>query len=221
MFRRMSLCLALSAAIVPWTARGAETAREYPPSLYEVMIDGESFQVEANRAVKLQSKTRPGVSYNVAIRIAPTQRMRLRTLQFNYDLPAKAAQLGDRRQHTVRLTHELGYNMLITDLGGPLDAKGRDEALQILLESVTDMQTAAKSTDLEVGKPQERKFGEAAGRGVVVHYRDAQQVAHTCLIYVLSGEKFTASCIAEYLDHDRDDVLPQIRKTLDSIRPVR
>jgi len=86
---------------------------------------------------------------------------------------------------------------------------------------VTDTQKEAKATEVEVGKPQERKFAGAAGRGVVVRYRDAQQFTHTCLIYVLTGTKFTASCIAEYLDHDRDDVLPQIRKTLDSIRPVR
>jgi len=41
--------------------------------------------------------------------------------------------VGGREQHTVRLSHELGYNMLITDLGGPLDAKGQEEALKILL----------------------------------------------------------------------------------------
>jgi len=82
MFRWMSVCLVLSAAIGSWTSARAETAREYPPSLYELLIGGESFQVEANRVVKLQSKTHPGVSYEVALRVAPTQRVKLRSIQF-------------------------------------------------------------------------------------------------------------------------------------------
>ena len=56
-----------------------------PPTTYELMINGESFLVEANRQIKLQSKDKPGVSYQVAIRVAPVQRLKLNTLRFQYD----------------------------------------------------------------------------------------------------------------------------------------
>ena len=48
-----------------------------PPVTYEVQINGESFPVEANRAVKVDSQEKPGVGYNVAVRVAPTQQVRL------------------------------------------------------------------------------------------------------------------------------------------------
>ena len=38
------------------------------------------------------------------------------------------------------------------------------------------------------------------------------------LLYVLSGPKHAATCVVEYLEHDSDDVLPLIKKMLDSVR---
>jgi hypothetical protein len=55
---------------------------------------------------------------------------------------------------------------------------------------------------------------------VVIRYRDGQDLGHTCLVYVLVGEKFAVSCVVEYLDRDSEDVLPLVKKTLDSFRAV-
>ena len=38
--------------------------------------------------------------------------------------------------------------------------------------------------------------------------------------YLLTGETFAASCVAQYFDHQSDGVLPSIRKTIESIRPI-
>ena len=210
---------------IPVLACGApvvgQPGQVVPPTVYELLIDGESFLVEANRAVKLQSKEQPGVSYQVALRVATTQRLRLNSVQFEYDWLNKVEDTGTRPQRSVRLTHELGFNMRIAELGGPLEPKAQDEALKILTETLVDTYKQMKVAKLTVGKPQERKFEGTAGRGVVIRYNDAQEFGHTSLVYVLAGQKFTVSCIVQYLDNDSDDVLPLIRKTLDSFRPAQ
>ncbi len=103
-----------------------------PPTTYELIINGESFLVQTNRLTKLESSKRPGTSYNVALRIAPTQRITLDAVRFDYD---RSARVEDNRKHgqrTVRLTHELGFTMLITELGVPLEGPDLDEALKML-----------------------------------------------------------------------------------------
>lgn len=111
--------------------------------------------------------------------------------------------------------------MLITDLGRPLQGTARDEALKILTESVTETFRKLKADHLVVGQPRDRNFVGTTGRGVVIRYRDAQDLGHTCLVYVLNGPKFGVSCIIRYLDDDFDGIKDLLKKTLDSFRPVR
>lgn len=187
------------------------------PTMFELMINGESFTVEANRMVELASQQQPGVSYKVALRVAPTQRLRLNSCQFEYDRLARVEDDRQREQRTVQLIHELGFSMLITDLGGPLEAANQEEALKLLSSSVA-ASFKEKATDLTIGEPHSRKFGAATGRGVLIRYRDAENLGHTCLVYVLVGPSFSASCIVQYLDDDAQEVLPLVKKTLDSFK---
>ena len=210
------------ALTVLWMAlpRTAPAQSITPPSVYELLIDGESFLVEANRTAKLQSKQRPGVSYEVALRIAPTQRLRLNSVQLEYDWLTKVEDDHKRPRRFVRMTHELGFTMMITDLGKPLPPKAQDEILDILTESLAGTYRDLKVGNLEVGQPRQRKFVGAAGRGVIIRYRDAQQLGHTCLVYVLGGPKFCVSCVIEYFDDDFEGVKGLLKKTLDSFQPV-
>lgn len=191
-----------------------------PPSSYEVQINGETFRVEANRQVKLESKTKPGVAYTVAIRLAPTQRVRLNSVDFDYDLPAqvKADARGENR--TARLTHELGFSVLLCDLGRSLDSKAQEQTLQTLAKSVSASLREAKVKGLEVSETHQRSFDGLAARGETVRYRDAKGLEHVYLLYVLSGPTCAATCVVEYLEHDSDDVLPLIKRILDSVRPI-
>lgn len=189
-----------------------------PASTYEVQINGESFEVEANRVIKLESKEKPGVSYKVAVRVAPTQRIRLNNVQFAYELPAKVEDGGKRGNRSIRLTHELGFSMLLSDLGPSLEPKAQQETLKMLVESVTSALREENAAAVEVSEPHERAFEGSAARGITVRYRDAKDFGHTCLLYVLTGPTFAVSCVVEYLDNDGDDVLPLVKKTLDSVR---
>jgi hypothetical protein len=223
MFRTTAIGLLISTTLAIGPAAGAEPASTAPPQTYELKINGESFLVDANRFTKLASKEKPGVSYNVALRVAPVQRVRLNTLQFEYETPGKVQDDGKRENRSARLTHELGFSILLTDLGHPLETKAQEQTLKMLVESVTGALRDQKAAGIEVSEPHQRKFDGSSARGVTIRYRDAKGFGHVCPVYVLSGPTFAASCVTEYLDRDSDDVLPLIKKTLDSVHalPVR
>ena len=207
----------LAGSAVAWAQPGSDVR----PSMYELVIDGERFLVEANRLIKLKSQKNPNTGYDVALRIAPTQRLRLNSVQFDYDWLSRVQDDHGRDRRTARLAHELGFTMLITDMGQPLAAEATEKALKIVVDSVAETFTGLDVKDLEVGQPRNRMFTGTSGRGVVVRYRDEQESGHTCLVYVLNGSSFAVSCVIQYVDDDLDDVKLLIKKTLDSFRPLR
>jgi len=220
MVRSIVVCLSLTPVFVCLATAKAQQGGTAAPSRYELMIDGESFLIEVNRMTRLQSKEKPGVGYEVALRVAPVQRLKLDSVQFEYDWMTHVVDDRKPRQRTARLTHELGFSMLITDLGAALPVEAQDEALKILAESVDKSYREMSVKDLEVGEPHDRKFDGTSGRGLVIYYRDDQGLSRSCLIYVLAGPNFTVSCIVQYLDRDFENVKPLLLQTLDSFRPV-
>lgn len=190
------------------------------PTVFELMIDGETFSVEGNRVVTLQSKQKPGETYQVAIRVAPVQRLRLENIQLDYDRTATPEKLDDADQPSARLRHELGFSMLITDLGAPLKPEARRAMLELLIDSVTTTYQQRGGAQVETTEPHQRKFEHSDGLGIVVRYRDTEGFEQRALIYVLQGERFAASVIVQYLEADREIALPLIKRTLDSIRAL-
>jgi hypothetical protein len=217
MFRTIAALLAAAAAIAAGSPSGTDRA-VVAPSTYEVQINGENFLVDGNRQVKLESKTKPGVSYTVAIRVSPTQRVRLGAIQFDYDLPGKVE--ADRRgeNRSARLTHELGFSVLFCDLARSLDPKAQEKALEILAKSVVTPLRDAKVQGLEVGEPHQHTFEGSAARGETIRFRDAKGLEHVNLVYVFAGRTYSATCVVEYLESDSDEVLPLIKRVLDSVR---
>ncbi len=211
------------AAGVAWLLVQMASAGQ-PPTLYELLINGESFLVEADRVVTLESQQQPGVKYQVALRIAPTQPVRLLSCQFEYDLPAtlhaESATHAGAARRSARLTHELGFDLLVTDLGGPLKPGTHAEALKILSDSVMDTFRRMGVSELTAAAPHQRRFAHAEAHGVTIHYLDEQGIGHTSLAYVLGNEKFAATCVVQYLDKDSEHVLPLIKKALDSLRAL-
>lgn len=221
MFRTASIGLSLTVLLLRVSAVQAQSAPTAPPLTYEVQINGESFFVEGDRVVKLDSKKKPDVHYTVAVRVSPTQRIRLNTVEFDYELPAKVIEDSSKRENrSVRLEHELGFSILLTDLGKPNNPKAVEGTLKMLTDSVTAALRDGKARDINTSDPHERTFANASARGAAIRYRDAKNFQHVYLVYVLSGPSFSVSCVAEYVENDGEDVLPLIKKTLDSVRAV-
>jgi hypothetical protein len=198
-----------------------------PPLTYELVINGERFLVEGNRKVKVQSQEKPGTSYEVAIRVSPTQRLRLNTVELEYDLPAQVVDDQGKPTRIVRIRHELGFTLTLTDPGQAMEAEDREKVLTALKDSLAELCTKRHGEALEVGEPREPKFQGAAARGCRIHFRDPtlspdpkEDVGYTCFAYVLYGPKFTVSCLIEYRDKYKDDCVPVIKKVLDSIRAL-
>lgn len=213
---RHVFAVVVALAQIAVTARGEEPVRP-APVLYEVLINGENFEVEAGRVVKLTSQKQPGTTYEVAIRVAPTQRMRVGPMQVEYDRNAKVEQIGTRDQPGIKVSHELGFSVLLTMLGNRSEAKDQAPLLTALADSVAETYKEMKVKQLDVGKAQERKFAHTTARGLTIRYRDAQDFEHVCLVYLVSGDKFSASCVAQYLAADADDVVPLIKRMIDSL----
>ena len=80
--------------------------------------------------------------------------------------------------------------------------------------------TDRKATDLKRTEPKAQKFGSSDGKWLRINYNDSEGVARTCMIFVLSGEKYTVSAVAEFRDQDKEDVGPWVMNALRSIRPL-
>ena len=72
MLRTTTLGLLLITATAAAVTTGCVSpAAAASPVRYEVQINGENFVVEGNQLTTLRSKEKPGVSYHVAVRVAP------------------------------------------------------------------------------------------------------------------------------------------------------
>lgn len=210
----------LAAALLPFGQDAlADPADSSPPLTYELMINGESFLIQADRQQRLESRQSPGTSYEVALRIALSQPVELNSVRLDYPWPAKVEDDHGQPQRTIRIRHELGYTLLLTDLGQPLEAGAEDDALKTLSDSVVKGLRQSGIEQIQVAQPHSHRFPSAAGRGVVIRYRGGDY-DQTCMVYLLTGKQFAASCVVQYFDRDADNVLPGIRKIIDSIRPL-
>ena len=220
MSRAIAFVVLLLGAKSGITLGGDPSGSGTPPLTYELMINGETFLVEADRLVKLESQEKPGVTYDVALRIALEQRVRLNTFRFEYDWPAKVA--DDRRSplRSVRIRHELGFTMLITDLGQPLDAASQEKTLKSLRQSTVEGFQRGGMQEITVEEYAPRKFAGSAGQGLGIRYRDDGGFGHTCLVYLMTGPTFAGYCVVDYFDADEANAVPRVRKTLESIRAI-
>ncbi len=192
----------------------AEGETPTPPTTYEVVINGESFRVEGDRLTKVQSPRKPEARYELVVRIAPTQVLRLNTVRLEYDMPADVFDDRGHQQRTVEIRHQLGFSVLLTDLGGPLDAKEQEAVMKARIDSVVKLHHDAAP---KVSDAYAAKFAGAVGQGKTVRYTDAREKGHTCLVYVLGEGKFSVACIVQFLDDNKKEVLTPVKKVLDSI----
>lgn len=188
------------------------------PLIYDLMINGESFRVEANRQTRLESRAKPGVSYDVALQIAIEQQVRLEHVRFDYEWPATVQETRQGGQRAIRLRHELGFTILLSDLGGNMEESSRSEGLKILADSVVGSLRQSGMKEVAPTAPREWKFANATARGVSIAFKDSQGAEQTAQALLMSGPGFTASCVVQYFNNSAALALPRAKKILDSIR---
>ena len=200
----------------------AQPAAGDPPVTYEVQIDGESFLVESGqRPIKVESKLKKGTTYTLAVRVAMTQILRLNSVQLEYGMWAKVIDNKAKDLRIAQIIHDLGYSLAITDLGHVLNAEHEDKLLKTIADDAEKRFTDRKATHLKRTEPTKaQKVGSSVGKWLTITYDDSEEVPRTCTVFVLSGEKYTVSAVAQFRDQDKDDVRPWVMSAIESIRPL-
>jgi hypothetical protein len=221
----VSAVLAFFLAVV--AATGSRPASAQPgagdtPLTYEVQIDGESFEVEGGRPpIKVESKLKKGTTYTLALRVAMIQPLRLNSVQMEYGMSAKVADDKGKDLRIAQIDHELGFSLEITDLGQALDAKHQDELLKTIADAAVKRFTDSKATGLKRAEPKAGKYGPSEGKSLEINFNDSDGAACSCLVFVLSGEKYTVGAVARFQEQDRENVRPWVLNALRSIRPLQ
>jgi len=200
----------------------AQPGPDDPPATYEVQIDGESFQVESGqRPIKVESKLKKGTTYTLAVRVALNQVLRLNTVRMEYGMWAKVEDDNGKNIRFAKIfNRDIGLILSITDVGHAMGKEHADKLLDTLVDAAVKRHTDDKATHLEKKGPIPQKFGISSGKGTRITYRDDRGLAHTTMIFVLSGENYTVGAEAEFADQYFDDAMPWIRAALSSIRPL-
>ena len=188
----------------------AQPGPDDPPATYEVQVDGESFQVEANqRPIKVESQVKKGTIYSLAVRVSMTQILRLNSVQLEYGMWAKAYDDKGKEVRIVQIVNDLGFTLRVTDVGHILDDAHADKLMETLIREAGKKYKGRKATDLKKAAPVVRKLGVSSGKSTTITYKDENgRAAHTTIIFVLSGEKYTVAAEAEFRDQDLEDGMP-------------
>jgi hypothetical protein len=210
----------IAASIIAWAGpAGAQPRPDDPLATYEVQIDGESFRVEGNqRPVKVTSKK--GASYNLAVRVAMTQILRLNSIRMEYGMWSRVVDDKGKDIRFVQILNDLAFSLQVTDLGHALNESQQDKLLETFVTDTGKKYREQKATDLKKVGPVMRTFGVSSGKGTKITYKDEGGVAHTTMVFVLSGDGYTVGVVAEFRDHDFEDAMPWINAALNSIRPL-
>lgn len=190
------------------------------PVTYELMINGESFTIEANKMVTLRSEKQPDVAYDVALRIAPIQHITVGSVGFDFDWLSRVKIESGGDQPTARLDHELGFSLIVTDLGHAISPEGLVPLLKLVTDSVVETFRERQARQLVIAAPHTPDLDGVEGRGVVIRYVNGEGVKHACLVYVLTGPNFTVSCVVQYLEANFEEVRDLIATTLNSFEPA-
>ena len=187
------------------------------PQFYEVIIDGKSFVVKKNKPTVVVSEEDPSVTYELAVRVEPPQQKKLNTVEFTHDWLFKVHDNHDKKLRRVRLVHEMGFTMIITDLGGPIPPENQIAASTELIKEAVGM--CKDMNEVTVKDEHRLNLPNAVLRGAVVHYK-SKEVANSLLVQTICGKDFAVTCITHYLDDDFPDIKGLIKNTVESFRPI-
>jgi hypothetical protein len=205
--------------IASWPTVALAQGRPAEPLLYEIIINGEAFTVDASRSNKLESQKMPGVTYDVALRVAPVQRLVLNTLQFDYDRGFAVTDDHGRDVRAATLQHELGFSIILTDLGSKLDDARRRQVLDAVVQSMEKNFQRESPAELSVSRPEPQKLPNVSGEAVQIRMRDKQGNQRLCHVLLLQGDGFSCSAVIQMLAEDAADSLPLVDRTLHTIKP--
>ncbi len=213
------IVLALIAPFFVGSLTSGQAAEVVSPTTFELAIDGEVFEVSLGKLATLKSDKQPGFQHQISLRIATWQHLKLNTVQLGYERGCRVT--DDLRQgaRTATLGHDLGFTMIVGDLGGAIDLADRPKVLRLLVERMVRSFRPQTEQEPAVSKIARAAFDGMSGRVVSIQYRDVDGFHRTCVVYLLVDNDHACSCIVQYLDEDAVVIAPLVKQILDSILP--
>ena len=190
------------------------------PTTYQVAINGEVFEITLGEPITVKSRQQPDLQYDISLRVAPLQHLRLNTLQLSYDRGCRVSDDHKQGARTITLGHDLGFTMIVGDLSGTIDPADRPRVLRLLVKRMVQSFRPKAEKEPTVSKIARAAFKEMSGRVVSIQYRDMDGYDRTCVVYLLVDDDHACSCIVQYLDEDAVAIAPLVKQILDSIRPL-
>lgn len=214
--RYLLAVLAITAVVGAWVAAQEPANNEVPPLVFELSINGESFLIEPDTQNELKSKS--GAVYKVALRLARQQRWVLNTVRFDYDGGFSVDDDNQRDNRTATLTHELGFNIVVMDLGAQLAPADRQKVLKSIADSMAASYKKSGATGVTESKPAAVKLAKSAGDELKIDYVDQNRQPSATRVLVVDTGKGAAACIVNYPKAREKELAPLAKLTLDSLR---
>jgi hypothetical protein len=194
------------------TGAGGE-ARQPPPLVYELTIDGRTFEVKDSTPVEI---TVQGRSVETAIRIKPIQHYAIDGLEFDYDKSLALQDDFDKQGRTVNLTHGSTVSIVVTDFG----PSGADGPRTTLADIAAEMENRIKRgvcKDLRKTFAVPASFKRARGYTTTLTYKDEDDDEQVCRMVALDsrGRRFTVIVQYDSTEKELSESLAKI--TLESI----
>ncbi len=214
--------------------------QELPATSFELCHNGKNLFLELGDITKSAPVKTPkdGVDRYV-LRVSPFQLAKMETIQFRYPYPARAFVDTSAENTVVRVYHQAGYAIIVTDFGGPLqnqnDAK---QALDILEKTIKEQLTGEQKNPEIVSRQFDTPCKNATIRGVSVQMRlryttqndtaegkAAVQTNHNdvyeTLGWTISTDKMFATVVVQMFDHPTLDAKDDIMTMLNSFELKR
>jgi hypothetical protein len=205
-------CLAATILIgLRAVAVGAEA--QNPPLVYELTIDGQTFEVKDSTTVEL---TIQGKSVQASVRIKPIQHYATDAIEFDYDKSLTLRDDFDKEARTVKLMHGVGASIVITDLG-PARADGPRAALADYAEEMEKRLKQGVCKDLRKTFAMPVALKRARGFSTTLTYKDEDDDEQVCRILALESKGRRFAVIVQYGSAEKEEGESLAKITLESI----
>lgn len=201
----------------------ALSGQELAIDSYELTINGKSFDIQLGEQLRVPPvKALKDGNNRYSVQIAPTQLAKMNTLQLRYPYPSRAFDDEEKKERTIRVYHEMGFAILVTDFGGPLNNPETSipKIVDVLKETLREELVGGLKNPKEASSKLEyvTKNGTRVN-GVIVQVKLSDVKIVEAAAFTISNEKFFATLTLQLFGIPFEHVRGKIKDMLESFEP--
>ena len=198
----------------------ALSGQELAIDSYELTINGKSYDIQLGEQLRTPPvKALKDGNNRYSVQIAPTQLAKMNTLQLRYPYPSRAFDDEATKERTIRVYHEMGFAILVTDFGGPLNNPETSipKIVDVLKETLREELVGDLKNPKEASSKLEyvTKNGTRVN-GVIVQVKLSDAKIVEAAAFTISNEKFFATLTLQLFGIPFEHVRGKIKDMLES-----